>query len=92
MNERCPPEAIHLVGSGSKNRLLAQGCTRCDGIPVIADPSAATREHAYQGYRISQLMDLRAISRCCDLRAANYARLWDEADALPRCSVLADVC
>ena len=86
------PEAIHLVGGGSKNRLLAQETADATGIPVIAGPVEATAlgnmlvSLRAIGAANGTLMDLRAISQASSLLEtyeprASHARLWDEADA-----------
>ena len=87
------PEAIHLVGGGSKNRLLAQETADATGIPVIAGPVEATAlgnmlvSLRAIGAASGTLMDLRDISRASSALVtyeprACHARLWDEAEAL----------
>lgn len=87
------PEAIHLVGGGSKNRLLAQETADATGIPVIAGPVEATAlgnmlvSLRAIGAASGTLMDLRDISRVSSALVtyeprASHACLWDEAEAL----------
>ena len=87
------PEAIHLVGGGSQNRLLAQETADATGIPTIAGPveAAAVGNMLISlraiGAASGTLTDLRAISRASSSLVtyeprASHARLWDEADAL----------
>ena len=87
------PEAIHLVGGGSKNRLLAQETADATGIPVIAGPVEATAlgnmlvSLRAIGAVSGTLMDLRTISQASSALVtyeprASHARLWDQADAL----------
>lgn len=87
------PEAIHLVGGGSKNRLLAQETADATGIPVIAGPVEATAlgnmlvSLRAIGAASGTLMDLRDISRASSALVtyeprARHMRLWDEAEAL----------
>ena len=87
------PEAIHLVGGGSKNRLLAQETADATGIPVIAGPVEATAlgnmlvSLRAIGVASGTLMDLRDISRASSALVtyeprASHACLWDEAEAL----------
>ena len=88
---RC--EAIHLVGGGSRNRLLAQETADATGIPVIAGPVEATAlgnmlvSLRAIGAASGTLMDLRDISRASSALVtyeprASHACLWDEAYAL----------
>lgn len=87
------PEAIHLVGGGSKNRLLAQETADATGIPVIAGPVEATAlgnmlvSLRAIGAVSGTLMDLRTISQASSALVtyeprASHAHMWDEADAL----------
>lgn len=90
-NTRC--EAIHLVGGGSRNRLLAQETADATGIPVIAGPVEATALGNMLvalraiGAVSGTLADLRGLSRASSMLTTyeprqSHAQQWDEAEAV----------